>query len=374
MFKRLKNLLYTKIKLKDLPYLQRFKIYRSLALVSILLTCVICAFSIKIHHLSKMQAEIFDSQLLVESDAFQNVSQFKSKYDHHIDTQLFLITTHLIDVKAEVMPIEFALTMTYPESWSNSGVTPEINLDNGDILSQDRQYYSVTDGIVEEIVLYQGQIYPSYNPLLYPLDNQLVSVSLSMKKNNESNTNLAYLEVTKLHYSDKTSHRNYHLIESGIHNQIQQYSIEIGSGSKQFYDFSNVVFLKYSHKNIYSYLKIIQYIILSILIATFALLINPRVGTAISGRISVIGSSVFSLSANIFQVNTLIRPVSGITLIDIMTAFAGLIILLCFLITTRTIKLNDEFGYDASKVYDLIMFRVLIFYIIAFFTITYIQV
>ncbi|AUR52258.1 hypothetical protein CUN60_08110 [Aquella oligotrophica] len=373
MLKRLKNLLNTKVRLRDLPYLQRFKIYRSLLLVNLLLIAIISVFSIKVHGMISTQKDLLDSQLFVESDAFQNVSSFKQKYDHHIDTSLFIITTHLIDVKAEVMPISFALTMTYPESWVSSEV-PEIDLSNGDILSHDTQYRNVVNGIVEEIVIYQAELYPSYNSILYPLDNQLVYLNLSMKKANESGSNLAYLEINKLHYYDQTKHRNYHLIESGIHNQVQQYNVEIGKQTKQFYDLFNVAYFKYSHKNIYSYLKIIQYIILSILIATFALLINPKVGTAISGRISVIGSSVFSLSANIFQVNTLIRAGSGITLIDIMTAFAGFMILLCFLITTRTIKLNDEFGHDASKVYDLIMFRVLIFYTVIFFIITYIQV
>lgn len=373
MLKRLKKLLYTKVRLRDLPYLQRFKIYRSLLLVNLLLILLIGAFSLKIHGMAKVQKDMLDNQLLVESDAFQNVSNFKQKYDHHIDTNLFIITTHLIDVKAEVMPITFALTMTYPESWVNSEI-PEVDLTNGEILSHDIQYRNLVNGIVEAIVIYQAELYPSYNSILYPLDNQLVYLNLSMKKANESTSNLAYMEINKLHYYDQTKHRNYHLIESGIHNQVQQYSVEIGNQTKQFYDLFNVAYFKYSHKNIYSYLKIIQYIILSILIATFALLINPKVGTAISGRISVIGSSVFSLSANIFQVNTLIRPGSGITLIDIMTAFAGFMILLCFLITTRTIKLNDEFGHDASKVYDLIMFRVLISYTVIFFVITYIQV
>lgn len=371
---KLKKVFRAPAKLGDLPYVQRFKIYRSLIQVSLLLIIVITAFSIKIHNLAKVQQDIINDSLSMESNALSKSKSFKARYRHHIDTQMFVIPQSLIDVKSTTMPIEFGLSMTYPESWVESGQYPAISLDNGDILGQDLQYHNVSNGIVEVMILYNANVATNFNSLLYPLDDQLIFLELSMKKENESDTDLPYLEIKQFHYHEFSHHRNYRLIESGIHNNTEVYSIGIGNTTKTFYDLLNVVYFKYSHKNIYSYLKIIQYILLSILIAIFALLINPQIGTAISGRISVIGSSVFSLSANIFQVNSLIRPVSGITLIDLLTAFAGIIILLCFLITTRTIKLNDEFGHDASKVYDLIMFKTLVVFIILFFTITYLQV
>jgi hypothetical protein len=107
------------------------------------------------------------------------------------------------------------------------------------------------------------------------------------------------------------------------------------------------------------------------LVAIIALLINPQKGSAISGRISIIGSSIFYLSANIFQVNNQINSSSGITLMDIISVFAGLIIIICFLVTAVAIKLNDEDGYHVSKIYDLILFKFLIFYTALFLILAY---
>ena len=107
------------------------------------------------------------------------------------------------------------------------------------------------------------------------------------------------------------------------------------------------------------------------LIAIFALLINSKKSRPDNGRISVIGSSVFSLAANVFQINSANRVVNSITIIDLITSFAALIILLSFLISVRTLSFWEDEGYPTSKIFDQAMFATLFMYTVVFFCFIY---
>lgn len=373
LYQRFLSIFYNEVGLLDLPHLQRNKIIQSLLLANIFFIIVIATFSFKIHNMVNYQHKIFSTQF-VESRGAESINrQFLNRYTKPIYTQIFLQSQRLIDQKAEIMPIDFALVMSYPESWTGKSIMPQIDLNNGTLLSTDERIRQVKNGIVEDGILYSANIMTNYIPDMYPLDQQLLIVSFSAQDSNESNTNLYYFKIDKFQNLSKIKGRNYKLIKTGYISQAQSYSLQIGQDVKTYYDYITDCYLLFSHKNIYTYLKTTQYIILSILIAVFALLINPRIGDSISGRISVIGSSVFSLATNVFQINTLIKASSGITLINLMSAFAGSVILVCFLITSRSIRFKDKYGYDASKIHDLWMFWIMLFYPMLFFVITYYQ-
>lgn len=360
--------------LKNLPHIQRAKIWRSVILINLLLAVIVIFFSLRIQHMVQLQDSAIMRQ--IEPTDKKQIKDYQAKYHKPIQAQMFLYTRQLIDVKSEVMPIEFGLSTIYQESWAvDKEQIPVLDLQKGGfITSHEVSYRKIENGQVEEIGYFEGNIQTNYSALLYPLDKQLLLIGIGTLQQNESSTDRPYLSVSN--FEDRSyiyKNLNYKPIKIGIVNAVNHISVPIGETTRGFNDMANNAYILYNHKNIRSYLKVTQYIIFSILIAVFALLINPKKGSAISGRISVVGSSVFSLSANIFQVNTMIRPGSGITLIDLMTAFAGIIILVCFLVTTQTVRLNDRFGYNASKLYDMIMFKCLIFYPIVFFVVTYLQ-
>lgn len=357
----------------ELPTLHRNKILQSLLLVNVFFILLILIFSLKIHHMVNYQNGVL-SKHLNESAINESASQqFMKRYTRPIYTQVFLQNMRLIDQKAEVMPVDFAMVMTYPESWLANREFPQISLDNGTILNSDEQLRQIKNGMVEDGILYSANVITNYIPDMYPLDKQVIVLQFSAKDTNESNTNFYYFKIDEFNNHSQTKGRNYRLVKDGFFGQTESFSLQVGPELKTFHDYTTDCYLLFSHKNMYSYLKTTQYLILSILIAVFALLINPRSGDSISGRVSVIGSAVFSLATNVFQINTLIRTTSGITLIDLMSAFAGSVILVCFLITSRSIRFKDKYGYDASKIHDLWMFWLMLFYPLVFFVITYLQ-
>ena len=365
----------TSTRLRDLPQATRNKIYRSLILINVFFIVLTIIFCIRIVYLVKQQDHYIKSQISISAVDHQKFNEFREQYTRPLHAKLFWLSRRLIDIKSEAMPIEFRVTITYPESWGIQD-TPQLDLEfGGFITSKTTSYHRVINGEVEEMAFYEGNIPTNYSSLLYPLDTQLIILSLGTLVPNEANTNLPYLFIDEFENTQYLkSRRNYKFVKSGFFSWVNHYSLPIGNTVKDFYNLSNYAYLLYSHKNILSYLKVTQFIIFSILIAIFALLINPKRGSAISGRISVIGSAVFSLATNGFQVMSLINPGSGINLIDLFAVFAGAIILICFLVTATTVKLNDECGHNASRLYDLLVFRILLLYPLAFFIITYIIV
>lgn len=373
IFVKLYNNFYNqRIRLQDLPSLQRRTIINALLLLNLLIITIVILLNIKVHNMVTLQEKLIHTQTVVNNKAA--VNKFESLHTKQILGKIVLTDDRLIDIKSQTLSTPFILTMKYPESWYTDKLYPKISVDNGVINSQDMEYREVVKGIVEVAVSYRATINTTYSPMMYPLDKQLVWLNVSISQDNKSGTNYPYLKIDEFNRNKPTFKvRNYHLAQYGFINSPITTVIPIGNTTKALNDLSNSNFLLYDHKNVLSYFKTTQYIILALFIALFALLINQKNGTAISGRISVIGSSVFSLSANVFQINSLVNQSSGLILIDIISVFAGLMILICFLITVHTIKISDKLGFEVSVVYDNLAFKTVLFYIVLFFNIVYLQ-
>lgn len=361
-------------KLQELPAHQINHIKKSIWVLNFIVALIVIALNVKVHNMTTQQNHMINSQVTLNNEQIKYTNKFRQEYTKPIAAQVFLTDDRLLDIKAQTMAIPFVIAMHYPESWYPAKSYPTINLDNGIINNQMVQYKDVNNGMVELVVSYQAAINTAYTPIMYPLDKQFVWLNLSILGDNESDTNTPYLSINEFHRNQpQYNTRNYRMIQDGFLNVAKVTSIKIGNEYRTFTDMNNLNYLIYSHKNVFSYLKTTQYIIFAIFIAIFALLINQQSGTAISGRISVIGSSVFSLSANVFQINSLLNQSSGIILIDIFSFFAGSVVLLCFLITIHTIKLNDKFSFEAAKIYDLYAFRSMLVQIVIFFILVYWQ-
>lgn len=361
-------------KLQELPAHQISHIKKSIWILNFVVALIVIMLNVKVHNMTIQQNRMIKNQITLNNEQIKYTDKFRRDYTKPISAQVFLTDDRLLDIKAQTMSIPFVIAMHYPESWYSPTSYPTISLDNGIINSQTVQYKDVSNGMVEIVVSYQAVINTAYTPIMYPLDKQFVWLNLSVMGDNESDTNIPYLNINEFHRNPpQFKTRNYRMIQDGFLNVAKVTSIKIGNEYRTFTDMSNLNYLIYSHKNVFSYLKTTQYLIFAIFIAIFALLINQQSGTAISGRISVIGSSVFSLSANVFQINSLLNQSSGIILIDIFSFFAGSVVLLCFLITIHTIKLNDKFSFEAAKLYDLFAFRSMLIQIIIFFVLVYWQ-
>ncbi len=372
-FRKVNSLFRHEVSLKDLPAEQRYRIYKSIIVVNSIFILVLLLLSLKIHRMTEIQDYAIQNQITKVPGELVPNKVFMEKFTHGIDTNITLYGRRYIDPKVEVMPIEFGLTLSYPESWVKEKMIPKISLDNGTLNSTDVQYNMHENGIVEMNILYSASIQTNFMPDLYPLDKQVLIIETSALVSNESGTNRYYFKMNNFRNLSSSKSRNYKEVDTGFYSQAHSYTLMLGKDKKGFYDLRNHAYIIFKHKNIYSFLKTTQYLILSILITVFALLLSPKESDSMSGRISVTGSAVFSLSANVFQINSLIKPVSNITLIDLISAFAGLIIITCFLITVKTIKIREQYGFDASKVHDLTMFKFMLFYPILFFILTYLQ-
>lgn len=361
-------LLRNDVKFRDLPGETKRKIVRFILFFNVLLILIIGFSLIKIHSLHTMQQDFLAVNM---KEDIKKLDDYRKHYRYRVNASVTILSQSLIKIKDETMPIIFAVKFEYLES-SFRNRNPEIQLNNGTITEKKREYRHVLNGLVEEQIIYRANIQTRYTSLVYPLDKQMIPLTLSLS--DDDTDDYAYLNVISL--TDQTlsqslsKGRNYYEESVGVAQKVRQYSDSLNATTTSYF-IDNLCYLIYKHKNIYSYLKTIQFIIFAMLVAIIALLINPQKGSAISGRISIIGSSIFYLSANIFQVNNQINSSSGITLMDIISVFAGLIIIICFLITAVAIKLNDEDGYHVSKIYDLILFKFLIFYTALFLILAY---
>ena len=362
-------LLRNDVKFRDLPGETKRKIVRFIFLFNVLLILIIGFSLSKIHSLYMMQQDFLAVNI---KEDVKKLDGYRKHYQHKVDASVTILSQSLIRIKDDTMPVVFAVKFEYPEN-SFKSRNPEIQLNNGTIIENKLEYRHVTNGLVEEQKVYKANIQTRYTSLLYPLDRQIIPLGLSL--NDDDTDDYAYLNVSS--FTDQTlsqslsKGRNYIQESVGIAQKVRQYSDSLNTTTRSYF-IDNLCYLIYKHKNIYSYLKTIQFIIFAMLVAIIALLINPQKGSAISGRISIIGSSIFYLSANIFQVNNQINSSSGITLMDVISVFAGLIIIICFLVTAVAIKLNDEDGYHVSKIYDLILFKFLIFYTALFLILAYV--
>lgn len=361
-------------KLHELPAHQIKQIKNSIWILNIIVTIIVMSLNLKVHNMSAKQNLLIDKQITLNNEQIKYTDKFRQDYTKPIAAQVFLTDDRMLDIKSQTLSMPFIVAMHYPESWYPSNTYPTISLDNGMINNQTVQYKKVKNGMVEIVIAYQATINTSYTTIMYPLDKQFLWLNLSIMGDNESYTNTPYLSIDEFHRNPPLyKSRNYFMIKDGFLNVAKVTKIKIGDEYRTFTDMNNLNYLIYSHKNIFSYLKTTQYLIFAVTIAIFALLINQQSGMAISGRISVIGSSVFSLSANVFQINSLLNQSSGIILIDILSFFTASVVILCFLITIHTIKINEKFSYEAAKLYDLFAFRSMLVQIVIFFILVYWQ-
>lgn len=353
--------------LKNLTPEQKSLIFKKIVILNIVFILIVFIFAMRIQRAKIIQDRFIQANTVQKHIATKDLEKIHTWA--RVDAKLYLFYLKDINLKDSTIPVSFALSLTYPEhDFINS--SPEIELENGAILSKSDYFRSVENGVVSEVILYDGEITPSYQLQLYPLDKQLITIRPSAKTS--LNTHY-YLNITGMYIQNDalSTTSDYTLIKSGFYNPFESISMIVGHKDKEIYKVGSRAYMVFNHKNIYTYIKNIQYIVLSILIALFTLLINSKTNSPKNGRVAVIGSSVFSLAANVFQINSTIKPSNVFTLIDLITMFAGLIILICFTTTVRTLKLIDTHNYETSKVFDLSVFYCLLSYCIIFFLAIY---
>ncbi len=362
-------LFYSEFKhcLAQLTPQQKKIVLRNIVLLNVVFIVIVFAFAMRIQRAKTLQTEYIHSKTIQQHIPTQDLAKI---HDWTVvDTKIYVSYLRDINLKDTDIPVTFALSMTYPAHHFAKGM-PEIDLNNGTITNKTQYYKNVENGMVSEVDVYDARITPAYQLQLYPLDRQLIMLRPVAKDWIDSpyyfNISGVYVANDALNPSS-----DYALIESGYNNPFEQYTMIVGHKDKNIDNVVGRGYMLFSHKNIYTYIKNIQYIVLSILIALFSLLINSRSNSPKNGRVAVIGSSVFSLAANVFQINSAIKPSNVFTLIDLITIFASLIILICFTATVKTLKLLDAENYETSKAFDLSVFYCLLSYCIIFFVAIY---
>jgi hypothetical protein len=351
----------------QLTHAQRNIILRNIVLLNIIFIVIVFIFAVRIQRAKILQTQYINSKIIQQHIPTRDLAKI---HDWAVvDAKVYLFYIKDINLKDVNIPVSFALSMTYPANHFPKGL-PDIDLSNGTVLSKTEYYKNIESGQVSEVDVYDAEITPSYQLQLYPLDKQLIMLRPAAKDWIDSPY---FLNISGM-YVDKNSlnpSSDYALIKSGYNNPFESYSMIVGHKNKDIYNVISRGYMVFDHKNIYTYIKNIQYIILSILIALFSLLINSKTNSPKNGRVAVIGSSVFSLAANVFQINSAIKPSNVFTLIDLITIFAGLIILICFTATIKTLKLLDSENYETAKAFDLSVFYCLLSYCIIFFVAIY---
>jgi hypothetical protein len=353
----------------------------SLVLIT-LLVILIASLGYKLHKAKQFQDEYIDDRIGNYSYTESEV-QMKLKGEKEVNTQVFFWNMNDINMKEKYLNLNLYIGLTYNESDFKAG-DPELAIYNGRLLSQKVMTREVDDRhIVHELLWINTDIEPIYMVQMYPLDKELLSVRIA-PKNQESNY---YFKVTALYDYTEGAQSNYDLIDMGFNNVIQEpQDLHVTNAPKLTNKYKNNLsymqhkpflgmnrsYMLFEHKSIYSYIKSIQYILLSISVAIISILINSKTNSPKNGRVAVIGSSVFALVANLFQLNATNRPTNLITVIDLMTFFCGLIIILCFLITLRTLRFLDDEGYPVAKLFDQAMFMCIFTSAVMFFVAIYI--
>lgn len=222
------------------------------------------------------------------------------------------------------------------------------------------------DGSKDVIYLTRVEIEPYYMMPLYPMDVQLISLRIAAA---EMDSNY-YIQVRDFqNYSPITS--DYAVDKIGFVNQIENYPVNFAEKNTSYYNQFSRVFLIYDHQNILSYLKNIQYVLLSLSLAIFALLLNTRNRGPYFERFGLTSGAVFALGSNIFQINSSIPPVSSLTIIDLISVFTAVVIIASFFTTFRSIQFAEKEGYETAKAFDVAMFSVLVTYSVIFFVLVY---
>jgi hypothetical protein len=350
---------------------QKRTIIQQVVLLNIIMFSMLLFVTLRINTMLYEQNSYFNDRLHPDTETHASSILLDNKIP--IDTKISLVSMKDINLKDKTIGAQVLLGLSYNQPDFKDG-TPKISLYNGKITDQRLMTSSIKDGRVNEQFVIDVAIEPNYQSQLYPLDKELITMFFTPFRYNAN----YYFYVSE--FIDDTDYANlgqgdYKLINMGFRNFIESIPMvdENNQHITNFYAI-NRTYALFNHKNLYSYIKSIQYILLSLLIAIFALLINAKINSPKNGRITVIGSSVFSLAANVFQINSINRVVSQITLIDLITSFAALVIFLAFLVSLRTLTFLDEDGYETSKIFDMSMFFTLLSHTIIFFVFIYLYI
>lgn len=351
--------------LSELSSRQKKTIVQYIILLNVVMLSIIGFISLKINHMVKDQNAYFDMR--VNKYNLSPADQKNLQHKIPVDLKITINNMQDINLKEKTIDAEVIFGLSYNKLDFKTG-SPDIELYNGDLKSKKLINSTTKNGRVNDQFIADVEIHPNYQSELYPLDKELVSL-VFVPRDYMANYYFLVSDFWDNTDYDDLGQGDYKLIKMGFLNTV---------GSELAHNESNQTVINYygygrsyaifDHKTLYSYIKSIQYIILSLLIAVFALLINSRVNSPKNGRITVIGSSVFSLVANVFQINSINRTVGAITLIDLITSFAALIIFFAFLVTLRTLIFIDEDGYPTSRIFDQAMFATLMLNMLVFFT------
>lgn len=286
-----------------------------------------------------------------------------------INTKVYLMAIDDVSYKAKIISVSFGVSIYFKQS--DFKEDPKFDVTNGNIKKIDMVERTVKNGYVEEYMVVDADIDATYLMHTYPLDKQIIYISLTPFNDVYSNY---YFKITNFTDYTNLGKSDYNLVTTGFVNQIDTRVISLENKPYTYYAARGDSYFVLNHKNFYVYVKTLQYVFLSVLTALFALLLSSRKTSPINGRVAVTGSAVFSLVASVFQINSTLRIIGAVTLFDIVTMFAGLVILLSFIITIRSLKVLDEHGFVAAKSFDQRAFTLMCIYVFLFFLGVYIYV
>lgn len=355
---------------KQLTPQQKKTILIYILLLNVFLLCSVSLFGYKLSQIKQDEIDYISERIDVPPLNESQVALVKDQIA--VDTQIFMWNTGDINLKEKTVPVDFYVRFVF-KSKDFNGKAPEFDIFNGKLRSSQLINHREDGNNTVELYRVDADIEPQLMLQMYPLDQELLSVRITPTKIVSSNY---YFKLTAFQDHTEKAQTNYDLNKIGFVNMVVDYKHELAQFENSLesnvnYLGVNRAYMLFEHKSILSYIKSIQYILLSVCIAVFSLLINTRTNSPKNGRVAVIGSSVFSLAANVFQLNATTKSINAITAIDLMTFFCGVIIVLCYLITVRTLRFLDDDSYAMAKIFDQSMFMLTLTYSIIFFSAVY---
>ena len=345
---------------------QRTIVKYYLITVNIIFIAVILLFAYRLSVMKKEQNEYIDSR--IKTQIFTKVESDSIKNQTPIDLQIYAWKFADINMKEKSLLADYKVAVNYDKKLFKH--TPDFDVQNGILLKQKFINTIESNNILSDLYLVEAAVEPKLMIKLYPLDRELISIRIAPPPD----VNSYYFTISEFEDYTEGAQNDYVLESMGFVNTIESYAYyPTGSDIESItYYANNRAYMVFNHKNIFSYLKSIQYVLLSISIAMLGLLINSKSNSPKNGRVAVIGGSIFALAANIFQINSTIKAVNAITLIDLITFFSGIVIVICFATTVRTLRFLDEEGYVTAKLFDLSIFFSIFIYSVIFFSFVYI--
>ncbi|MCX8514629.1 MAG: hypothetical protein ORN24_03585 [Burkholderiales bacterium] len=352
---------------KQLTTKQKLIVSKDLIFLNLVFLVLIIIFSVRIH-----TADTNQLNYIKNNSVSTNATNSYAKTNNNFITRAYITDIKEFSLKDTSVAISFILSTMYSAK-DFPTTDPDIELANGKIISRNVYYKTIESGMVHEVIAYEATVDPLFNQKLYPLDQQIILINPIAKNWSNKSYNVTINQVNIESNAVNPNHA-YRLVKYGYSNSIDSMSMKIGHTDEIITNKVNSIYLIFNHKNIYSYIKNIQYILLGILIAVLTLFVNGKNSSTINGRISVIGSSVFSLAANVFQINASLKATNSFNLIDFITLFAGLIIMISFITIIKATRLMDTDNYETSRTYELTICYTLLLYIAIFFISIYVCV